>query len=235
MKTLERRLGVGSVIAISIGAMLGSGLFVLPGIAASYAGPSVFLAYLAAGIFVIPAALSKAELATAMPESGGTYVYIDRTFGPMVGTVMGLGLWLSLLLKSAFALVGFGAYLMVLSPVPIKPVALALCLGVVALNVRGVRKVGRVQSWIVIIVLFSLTTLVVFGSLTYQGERLEPLFPHGTGGFWFAVSFVYISYAGVTKVAAIAEEVEDPGRNLPIGILASLLLVTALYTTVTLV
>ena len=111
MKTLERRLGLGSVIAISIAAMLGSGLFVLPGIAVGYTGPSVWLAYLAAGLCVLPAALSKAELATAMPESGGTYVYIDRTFGPLAGTIAGLGLWLSLLLKSAFALVGFGAYL----------------------------------------------------------------------------------------------------------------------------
>ena len=90
MKTLERRLGLGSVIAISIAAMLGSGLFVLPGIAVGYTGPSVWLAYLAAGLCVLPAALSKAELATAMPESGGTYVYIDRTFGPLAGTIAGL-------------------------------------------------------------------------------------------------------------------------------------------------
>jgi len=98
------------VLAISISAMLGSGIFVLPGLAAGMTGPSVWLAYIVAGVCVLPAALSKAELSTAMPTSGGSYVYIERTFGPLAGTVSGLGLWLSLLLKSAFALVGFGAY-----------------------------------------------------------------------------------------------------------------------------
>ena len=93
--------------------MLGSGIFVLPGIAAGKTGPSVWLAYLLAAIFILPAALSKSELATAMPSSGGTYVYIERTFGPLLGTISGIGLWLSLLLKSSFALVGFGAYLSV--------------------------------------------------------------------------------------------------------------------------
>jgi amino acid transporter len=91
--------------------MLGSGIFVLPGLAASLTGPSIWLAYLVAAICVLPAALSKAELATAMPTSGGTYVYVERAFGPLVGTIAGVGLWLSLILKSAFSLVGLSAYL----------------------------------------------------------------------------------------------------------------------------
>ena len=100
MKTLERRLGLWAVIAISLGSMMGSGLFVLPGTAATLTGPSMWLAYIIAGLFVFPAALSKTELATAMPTSGGTYVYIDRAFGPLAGTIAGVGLWCSLLLKS---------------------------------------------------------------------------------------------------------------------------------------
>jgi len=236
MKTLERRLTLPSVIAISMAAMLGSGLFVLPGIAAGYTGPSVWLAYLVAGICVLPASLSKAELATAMPESGGTYVYIDRTFGPLAGTVAGLGLWLSLLLKSAFALVGFGAYLSVLAPnVPLRPVAMLLLVIVIGLNVLGVRKVGKVQTFVVVVVVIALCILAGQGVMTFEQSYLEPFFPQGIGGFWSTVSFVYISYAGVTKVAAIAEEVQNPGRNLPIGIIASLGIVTVLYSVVTFV
>ena len=98
MKTLERRLGLGSVIAIGISSMLGSGIFVLPGIAAATTGPSAWLAYLLAGIGILPAALSKSELSTAMPTSGGTYVYLERTFGPLAGTLAGLGLFMSILL-----------------------------------------------------------------------------------------------------------------------------------------
>ena len=87
--------------------MFSSGFFLLPGLAAAATGTSVVLAYLVAGILVLPAMFSKAELATAMPTSGGTYVYLDRTFGPLTGTIAGLGVWISILLKSAFALVGF--------------------------------------------------------------------------------------------------------------------------------
>ncbi len=213
--------------------MLGSGLFVLPGVASGFTGPSVWLAYMVAGLCVLPAALSKAELATAMPVSGGTFVYNDRTFGPLIGTITGLGSWVSLLLKSAFALVGFGAYLAVLADVPLKPVALSLLVIVIALNVLGVRKVGKIQMIVVVLALVSLIALTARGFVTMDRALLQPHFTHGTLGFWTTVSFVYISYAGVTKVAAIAEEVENPGRNLPVGILLSLGTVTCVYAGVT--
>jgi len=116
LKKLDRTVGLASVIAISSSTMLGSGLFVLPGLAVEKTGPSAWLAYLLAALCVAPAAMCKAELATAMPTSGGTYVYLFRAFGPLAGTVAGLGLWMSLLLKSAFALVGFSAYLSTLAP-----------------------------------------------------------------------------------------------------------------------
>jgi amino acid transporter len=103
MKKLDRSLSLPYVIAISIGGMLGSGIFVLPGFASGITGSSVWLAYLIGALCVLPAALSKSELATAMPSSGGTYVYIERAFGPLFGTISGIGLWLSLLLKSSLA------------------------------------------------------------------------------------------------------------------------------------
>ncbi|MEM7447472.1 MAG: amino acid permease [Myxococcota bacterium] len=241
MKTLERRLGLLSVLGISMGAMLGSGLFVLPGLASALTGPSIWLAYLGAGLMVLPAALSKAELATAMPVAGGTYVYIDRTFGPLAGTIAGLGLWLSLLLKSAFALVGFGAYLRAIAtdylqiPIPLRAMALLL-LGLVALlNAVGVRKVGRVQSWIVAASVLGMLTLALLAMPSFNPALLHDSFPRGANGFIGAVAFVYISYAGVTKVAAVAEEVRDPGRNLPLGMLISLTVVGVLYAVVTLV
>ncbi len=102
MKKLERKLTLPTIIAISIGGMLGSGIFVLPGIAAAKTGSSIWLAYLIAAICILPAALSKSELSSAMPKSGGSYVYIERAFGPIMGTISGIGLWISLLLKSSF-------------------------------------------------------------------------------------------------------------------------------------
>ncbi len=229
MKSLERSIGLSAVVAISISAMLGSGIFVLPGLAAAKTGPMVWLAYLAAGLGVLPAALSKSELATAMPTSGGTYVYLERAFGPLAGTVSGIGLWLSLLLKSAFALIGFSAYLSVLVVVPEKPVAIALLVCITGLNIVGVSIIGKLQKVIVGVVLVLLLIMSVYGVSTVEWSNFDDGFKKGTTGFIAAAAFVYVSYAGVTKVAAIAEEVKNPARNLPLGILISWVLVMCIY------
>jgi len=237
VRKLERQLGLSSVVAISVSTMLGSGLFVLPGLAAAKTGPSVWLAYLFAGLCVLPAALSKAELATAMPTSGGSYVFVDRAFGPLAGTIAGIGLWLSLLLKASFALVGFGWYLEVMVDVDadhIRGLALAALVPIVAINVLGVRAVSKVQSLVVAIAVATLLVLLVAGLGDYRGERTEPMFPEGAGGFLAASGFVVVSYAGVTKIAAVAEEVKQPERNLPLGMLLSLGGVMILYAAVTL-
>ena len=229
MKSLERSIGLGAVVAISISAMLGSGIFVLPGLAAAKTGPMVWLAYLIAGLGVLPAALSKSELATAMPTSGGTYVYLERAFGPLTGTVSGIGLWLSLLLKSAFALVGFSAYLAVIVDVPQKPVAICLLLVITGLNVVGVSIISKLQKLIVGVVLTLLIIMSVYGLSTLELDFLKDGFSKGSSGFIAAAAFVYVSYAGVTKVAAIAEEVKNPGQNLPLGILISWAMVMCIY------
>jgi len=232
VKGLERTLGLHHVVAISLGAMLGSGVFVLPGLAAAKTGPSVWLAYLLAGICVLPAALAKSEMATAMPTSGGTYVYVDRTFGPLAGTVSGLGLWLSFLLKSSFALVGFGAYLGALGVedlLPVEPTALAILVVIVILNIAGVKKVGKVMTWVVGVAITGLVVLGVGSHVIGTPVDHGPMLSQGIGGLLGTTAFVFVSYAGVTKVAAIAEEVRDPARNLPAGMLISLAIAGTLY------
>lgn len=232
MKTLERRLGLPSVVAISISAMLGSGIFVLPAIAFLSTGPSLFLAYLAAGLCVLPTAISKSELASAMPTSGGSYVYLDRAFGPLVGTIAGLGLWLSLLLKSAFALKGMGAYLSALATVPVTGTALILLGLIVWLNIRGVRKVSNVQIVIVVVSIVGMLALVIGGLHNVDLSRMTPLFTKGGLGFASTAALLFVSYAGVTKIAAVAEEVRDPDRNVPRGMYISLIGIALLYTAV---
>ncbi|MEX2573063.1 MAG: amino acid permease, partial [Balneolaceae bacterium] len=110
-KRLRKELNLFDVYAISTGAMFSSGFFLLPGLASAEAGPAVVLAYFIGGIMVLPAMLSASELATAMPRAGGPYYFLDRSLGPMIGTVGGLGTWFALIFKSAFALIGMGAYL----------------------------------------------------------------------------------------------------------------------------
>ena len=235
MKKLERKLTLPSVIAISIAGMLGSGIFVLPGIAAAKTGSSIWLAYLIAAICILPAALSKSELATAMPKSGGAYVYIERALGPLFGTISGIGLWLSLLLKSSFALVGFGAYLLVItniSPIYVKYFSIGFLIIIMLLNIFGVKKVGKVQLVIVILSLLTLISLLFLGIPAVDKQLLTPFMNNGTMGLISTVAFVYISYAGVTKIAAIAGEVKNPSKNIPLAMLLSLLVISTIYVTV---
>jgi len=232
MKKLERSLSLPYVIAISIGGMLGSGIFVLPGFAASLTGSSVWLAYLIAALCILPAALSKSELATAMPASGGTYVYIERAFGPLFGTISGLGLWLSLLLKSSFALIGLGAYLAVLINIDdslTKLVALGFLCFILFINIFGIKKVGKVQIVVVSFSLACLVSIFLFGFPLVNPDFLSPFLSNGNKGLVSTVAFVYISYAGVTKVAAIAGEIKNPDRNLPLAMILSLVTIACVY------
>ena len=246
MKKLERSLGLPAVIAISIGGMLGTGIFVLPGIAATKTGASLWLAYLIAAICILPAAYSKSELATAMPSSGGTYVYIERAFGPLFGTISGIGLWLALVLKSAFALVGIGAYVLVVlgmdSALVTKTVALVFLAAVFLLNIVGAKKAGSFQSYAVLVALLVLSALFFFG--LQATDQATPFFAKlqnyivdagGRMDLIFTIAFVYLSYSGVTKVAAIAEEIKNPSKNLPLGMILSLLIITAVYVAISFV
>ena len=237
MKKLQRTLSLPGAIAVSVGGML-SGIFVLPGLAVGITGSSVWLAFLVAALCILPAVLSKSELATAMPKSGGTYVYIERAFGPLFGTIAGIGLWLSLLLKSAFSLVGLSFYLYVLIEVDesyTKYIALLALLFILLLNVFGVKKVEKTQLIIVTISVLSLITIVFFGFNSFDSKLMEPVFSEGGSGFIAGVAFLYISYAGVTKIAAVAGEIKNPEKNLPRTMIISLLLITTVYVLVALV
>jgi amino acid transporter/mannitol/fructose-specific phosphotransferase system IIA component (Ntr-type)/nucleotide-binding universal stress UspA family protein len=236
LKTLGRSLGLGGVVAVSIGAMIGGGLFVLPGLAAAVTGPSLWLAFLIAGLLALPAALSKAELATGMPASGGTYLFIERSLGPLAGTVAGIGAALSLVFKACFALIGLSWYLAVLIRVPdtdspqlLRGTGLALLLLLAILNGFGVARVGRIQKLLVNLSLSLLALMVAGGMPSIRAANLEPMLPNGLGGLLAASAFVFVSYAGVTKIAAIAEEVRQPERNIPLGILLSLAIMAILY------
>ena len=189
-------------------------------------------AFLVAALCILPAVLSKSELGTAMPKSGGTYVYIERAFGPLFGTIAGIGLWLSLLLKSAFSLVGLSAYLYVVVNIDeayTKAIALLALLLIFLLNVFGLKKVEKTQLFIVSTSIISLIVIIALGLTSFDTKLTEPVFSDGTNGFIAGVAFLYISYAGVTKIAAIAGEITNPSKNLPLTMIISLFLITTIY------
>ena len=227
--SLHRSLGLYAVFTISIGAMIGSGIFVLPGLAFKIAGPSVILAFFLAGIVVIPAALSQSEMATAMPEAGGTYLYIDRAMGPLMGTIAGFGVWFSLVFKASFALVGLSAYLEFFVDHPERPVAAALAVVLIIINLIGVQETARFQKVLVTVVLGLLVGFVILGVPSTDPKSYEPFFSEGITGLLSGTAVVFVAYIGVTQVASVAEEVKRPGRNIPRSMLISVGVAMLLY------
>lgn len=232
MKELRKGLSLINIFSIATGAMISSGLFVLPGLAYAKAGPAVIISYFLAGVLCIPTLLSKAELTTAMPKAGGDYFYIMRGFGPLLGTIAGLCSWFSLSLKSAFALIGMGAYVALFLDLPPQIIAIVFCLFFVFLNLIGVKEAGSIQ----VLLVFGLLTILVFyfliGVRKFNPLNFSPFCPYGFTSIFATASFVFISYGGLTKVAALAEETRNPGKVLPLGMIISLLVTAILYTLV---
>jgi amino acid transporter/mannitol/fructose-specific phosphotransferase system IIA component (Ntr-type) len=233
MAELKKDLGLLEVFCVASGAMISSGLFVLPGIAFSISGPAVFLAYLLAAALVVPTLLSKAELATAMPKAGGDYFFVERSMGSAFGAVGGMAAWFSLSLKSAFALVGMGSFAILIypdvTPLQIKLIAVAFTVVFMVLNLTGARHVGRLQSVLVIGLLGVITFYLFRGMPEIDVHRYVPFMPHGAGALFATAGLVFVSYGGLTKAASIAEEVRNPSRNVPLGMFLSFGVVTFFY------
>jgi len=234
---LSKTLGLFDVFAISTGAMFSSGFFLLPGLAAAQAGPAVVLAYFIAALLILPAMLCMAELATAMPRAGGAYYFLDRSLGPVVGTIGGIGTWIALILKSAFALIGMGAYLGLFFDVPIQTLAVVLTILFTVVNLVGAKESSRLQSMLVVVLLGVLLFFLIQGFFEVLqlgvGEvartQFTPFLPFGFEGLAATVGLVFVSYAGLTKVASVAEEVQNADRNIPLGMTLSLIVATFAY------
>jgi amino acid transporter/mannitol/fructose-specific phosphotransferase system IIA component (Ntr-type) len=236
---LKKELGLFEVFTISTGAMFSSGFFLLPGLASQYTGPSVFLAYLVSGILILPAMFSIAEIATAIPRSGGAYFFLDRSLGPMIGTIGGLGTYFALMLKSAFAIIGIGAYAAFFWEVPVKIIAIMATLFFMVLNLVGAKKSSWLQNFLVTFLIIVLGAFIIDGlynvfftqrlDIPRANEHFSPFFTHGFEGIIITAGFVFVSYLGLTKIASVAEEIKNPERNIPLGMLLSLSITSLIY------
>jgi amino acid transporter/nucleotide-binding universal stress UspA family protein len=228
---LARDLGFWAALSIGVGTMIGAGIFVLPGIVASKAGPAVLLSFLSCGILSILIALCMTELATGMPYSGGGYLFIVRSFGPLIGSMMGWCLWLSLIFASAFYMIGFGYYLSDAFGVSPTLIALGMMLLLVLLNYIGARETGGTQTVIVIILLIILALFVLRALFSINLGNLVPFVPPeiGFSGVLITLPILFITFMGFAEIAAISEEIRNPSQNLPRSIVGSVVVVTLIY------
>jgi APA family basic amino acid/polyamine antiporter len=241
MAQLKKQLGLLDVFAVAAGAMISSGLFVLPAIAFAKAGPAVIISYLFASFLALPSVLSKAELTTAMPRAGGTYFFVERSMGSTLGLFGGFAGWFSLALKSAFAVVGMAVLIEVvlqelfavpLSQWHLKVIGVLCCLGFMGLNIVSVKHTSKFQILLVVTLLVILAFFVVAGGRGVEPARYKGFLEKGWLKIFATAGLVFISFGGLTKAASVAEEVKQPGRNLPLGMLLAWSVVTVFYVAV---
>ena len=243
---LERTLGLSGGLAIGIGTMIGAGIFVFPGLAGGQVGTAATVSFAIGGVVALLVALPTSELATAMPKSGGGYYFISRGLGTLPGTVIGLSLWFGLVFATAFYLVGLGFYALDAlaeigitvgaSPgVIVSVIAVLAGIGFTILNVTGTENAAKLQNGIVALLLSMLVAFLAFGLLEAFGFVDAGTPPGEAANVWEVVpimsvaALVFTSYLGFAQVATVAGEMKKPGRNLPLAMIGSVLIVTVLY------
>ncbi len=241
---LERTIGLTGGLSIGVGTMIGAGIFVFPGLAAGQAGPASALSFAIGAVIALFVALPTSELATAMPESGGGYYFISRGMGAAYGAIVGISLWLGLVFASAFYLVGFGEYAvgtLVEAGVPaggggafVIVVGVAVGVGLTAMSMTGTENTASLQNTVVALLLGMLSVFLLYGlldSFGVFGRETVPqeLTPEGYLPILTTAALVFTSYLGFAQVATVAGEITDPGRNLPLAMVGSVVLVGVFY------
>lgn len=228
---LKKELGFLDVFAIASGAMISSGIFILPGVAFERVGPAVFLAYFLAGLLALTGTFSITELSSAMPKAGGDYFFTTRSLGPMTGTVSGLLSWFALSLKTSFAIIGIAELSHILLGLPMIPTALGACVLFALLNVVGVEKAGKFEVLVVIGLLILMVIFIILGLPETNIQKFDPFIREGKSinSIALTAGFVFVSYGGLLNVATISEEVKNPKKNIPLGMFSSLFVVVTLY------
>lgn len=233
---LARDLGFLEAYTIGVGTMIGAGIFVLPGIVASNAGPAGMISFVIAGVVSLLTALSLSELATGMPKAGGSYYYVNRAMGSFFGSIVGWSMWAGLMFATAFYMLGFGQYLTYFyGDIPVALSALIMAALLVMINYRGVKEVGNFQNIIVILLIGFILVFVAFGMFNIDWAVFRPFNPEGWGAVAATSATVYVTFIGFEVIATSAEEIKNPGRNLPLSMIASVLTPMIFYVLVMLI
>lgn len=226
---LKRDLGWKEATALGTGAMVGAGIFILSGVAASKAGPAVMLAFVIAAFLEILLGLCYAELASRYPKAGGAYEYVSQTMGSFIGTLIGWSYWGAWLAASSFVSQGFGNYLHSLTGAPplLSAVILLLILGL--LNMLGIKFSGVVQVGIVLVEIMVLVLFFALGFGHVDYSLYIPFAPNGYEGILAAALVGFLSMVGWDVIVDAGEEMKNPSKTIPKAIFSSIIIVLVLY------
>ncbi|MGG3939428.1 amino acid permease [Anoxybacillus kestanbolensis] len=253
--SLKKELGALDLTMLGIGAIIGTGIFVLTGVAAAeHAGPALVLSFILSGLACAFAALCYAEFASTVPVSGSAYTYSYAAFGELIAWILGWDLILEYGVAASAVAVGWSGYFQGLLagfgielPKAITNAydpekgtfidlpAILIVLFITLLLTRGVRKSARFNAVMVVIKVAVILLFLAVGVWYVKPEKWTPFMPYGFSGVAAGAATVFFAYIGFDAVSTAAEEVKNPQRNMPIGIIASLLICTLLYIAVSLV
>lgn len=251
-KALVRQLGGFQLTMLGIGAIIGTGIFVLTAEAGQKAGPAMMIAFVIAAIVCALAALSYSELASMVPVSGSAYTYTYGVMGEALAWIVGWALVLEYAVAAGAVSVGWSGYMngllasagMELPPAlktgpmdggTFNVLAFGIALLVTFLLVIGTSKSAKVNAVLVLIKVAALTAFVIIAVPAAQDHNFEPFFPTGWGsplggiGVLGAAASIFFAYVGFDAVSTAAEETKDPNRNIPIGLIGSLAVCTIFY------
>ncbi|MFE3411784.1 amino acid permease [Streptomyces mirabilis] len=244
---LRRTMGVGQLTLLSVGATLGTGIFVVLGQAVPEAGPAIVVSFVLAGVTALFSALSYAELAGMIPGSGSSYSYAYATLGELVAWVCGWCLILEYGVSVAAVAVGWGQYVNELLDLTVGvtlpdtlsappgaggvlniPAAAIVVLAMVVL-LRGAKESAVANTVMVGVKIAALVMFCAVAFTAFRAGNFTPLFPLGTAGMSAGAASLFFSYIGFDAASTAGEEAKNPQRDLPRAIILSLVLVTALY------
>lgn len=226
----RKRLTFINVFSLAIGAMISSGIFILPGLAYAKTGPSVVLSYLFAGALALTGVLNFTELSTAMPTAGGDYYYVHRSMGALLGTVSGIMSWFALSLKTAFAIFGVAKLLYLYTGWNITYAGVGVTGLFMLLNILWDREAVKLD----VILVFSLLGLIlvyfILGLSSVDIKHFSPFMFAGSSGIFYTSGFVFIAFGGgLLKILSVAEEIVEPQKNIPRAMIAAVVTITIFY------
>ena len=246
-KGLQRSLGALQLTLLGVGAIIGTGIFVLTAEAAQKAGPGMMLSFVIAGFVCAVAALCYAELSSMVPVSGSAYTYSYAVLGELIAWMVGWALILEYAVAASAVAVGWSGYFVgllhsslgieipaVLANGPyaggiVNLPAVAVCLCVSALLVIGTKESATFNAVLVAVKITALTVFIVLALPALNAEHFHPFAPTGSGGVVAAAASIFFAYVGFDAVSTAAEETKNPQRNVPIGLIGSLGICTVFY------
>lgn len=252
---LKQTLGAFDLVLLGIGAIIGTGIFILPGtVAASHSGPAIIFSFIIAGIVCAFAGMCYSEFSSSVPVTGSAYTYGYIVFGELVAWIVGWALVLEYGLAVASVSTGWSSYFSALLEGfnitipkaisgPFNPAegtyinvpAIAIVLAIAFLLTRGIQGSAKLNKIMVFIKVGVILLFIVVGVFFVKPVNWHPFMPFGISGVMSGAALVFFAYLGFDAVSSAAEEVKNPQRNLPIGIIGSLVICTLLYVVVSLV